>query len=161
MFECLLMLGPALAVYRLPVPLQNDGKQNIDSAQGKQETMKMLMSDSSVAHLESLKNRLEESGIPACIQRRESARMIIPATLVAPTLWVYLDEQFEDASKLIHDPAHIVMTGVDVAFFYESQPNDSEMSESLNATLIYMAFAVLAVIVVMLLIAKFVSMPGS
>jgi hypothetical protein len=41
--------------------------------------------------------------------------MIIPRFLLEPTLWVYLDDQFDDALKLIENPDHEATTGIDIA----------------------------------------------
>ena len=76
--------------------------------------MKMLIRDGDKQYLISLKERLEENGIPAVIQGEDTARMTIPAFLLEPTLWVYLDEQFEDAVQLINNPDYQVTSAIDV-----------------------------------------------
>jgi hypothetical protein len=94
--------------------------------------MKMIIEDGNLIYLESLRERFEENGIPAVIQGTETARMITPTTLVDPTLWVYLNEQFEDALQLIKNPSHMVATSIDVEQFYSSQPSEEEQSSRLN-----------------------------
>lgn len=93
--------------------------------------MKMLTRDSDKNYLESLMARLEENGIPANIQGTETARMITPQVVFEPSLWIYLNEQFEDAINLINDPSYNVTTGVDIDSFYASQPSEAEQNTQL------------------------------
>jgi len=116
--------------------------------------MKMLTRDSSVDYLNSLKQRLEENGIPAVIQGKETARMIIPAFMLEPTLWVFLDGQYEDAAKLIMDPDHQVTTGIDVAAFYENQPDQQELNAAVNNTLGNMAAYVVLFIILVFVVTR-------
>jgi len=109
--------------------------------------MKMLIRDSSVEYLESLKERLEENGIPTVIQGTETARMITSKVLFEPSLWVYLDGQFEDASKLIMNPEHEVTTGIDLEAFYANPPNQEELNTAVNNTLASMAMYLVVFIV--------------
>lgn len=97
--------------------------------------MKMLTSDSNYQYLLTLKERLEEAGIPSVIQGRETARMIVPGFLLEPTLWVYINEQFDDAVQLLADPDYKVTTAIDVAEFYANQPADDEADKTLGVVL--------------------------
>jgi hypothetical protein len=56
--------------------------------------------------------------------------------LVRPTLWIYIDEQYEDALELIQNPEHVVRNGVDVGEFYELQPSERDQRKALNKVLI-------------------------
>lgn len=94
--------------------------------------MKKILEDGDLIYLETLRERLEANGIPAVIQGTETARIITPTTLVDPTLWIYLNEQFEDALQLIQNPSHMVSTSIDVEQFYSNQPSDEEQNSRLN-----------------------------
>lgn len=95
--------------------------------------MKMLTRSGNNEYLESLRERLEENGIPAVIHGTETARMIVPTLLFEPSLWVYLNDQFEDAKGLLDNPEHRVTTGIDVEAFYANQPSQEELNtQSLN-----------------------------
>lgn len=105
-------------------------------------------------YLRELQERLENSGIPAVIQGENTARMIIPFLLLQPTLWVYLDAQFEDAVKLSMDPNHVVTTGIDIEEFYKEQPTEIEQRNELNEALIHLGLFSLLIIAGMFLIVK-------
>jgi hypothetical protein len=109
--------------------------------------MKMLTKDGSMEDLQELKQRLEENGIPAFIQGADTARMIIPVFLLRPTLWIYIDEQLEDAEQLMGNPGHIVRQGVDVEEFYNLQPSEGEQRKALNKVLIQALLFLLALMV--------------
>ena len=104
--------------------------------------MKMIARDGSNLHLLELKERLEDNGIPAVIHGENTARMFIPFFLFQPTLWIYLDEQYEDASQLIVNSEHTVKTKINVEAFYKEQPNEVEQRNELNAALIHLALFV-------------------
>jgi len=112
----------------------------------------MLTRDGNHDYLVSLKNLLEENGIPSVIQGTETARMIIPTFLLEPTLWVYFDEQFEDASRLIIDNEHVVTTGISIEDFYNNQPNKKEQNSIFVNELGNLAAYVILVILIMVVI---------
>lgn len=105
-------------------------------------------------YLLTLKEKLEENGIPAVIHGDNTARMIIPAFLLEPTLWVYLDEQFEDAVKLIDDPNHEVTTGIDVEDFYTREVTPDEQSKALNQVLVDFGLSAAFIALVMFILVR-------
>lgn len=116
--------------------------------------MKMLTRSGEKEHLISLKERLEDNGIPAVIQGEETARMTIPRFLLEPTLWIYIDDQLEDAVKLIDDPNHIVSTGIDIDLFYETALSETAQKKALNEGLKHIAIYIGAIIIGMFFIIK-------
>ncbi len=114
----------------------------------------MLTRDSDRNYLIELKQRLEENGIPAVIQGENTARMIVPIFLLQPTLWVYLDEQFEDAVELMGNPDHQVSSGIDIEEFYALQPSAEQQAQDLNAALLHLLLIVGAVMVGMYVLIK-------
>ncbi len=121
----------------------------------------MLTRDGDKNHLESLKELLENNGIPAIIQGENTARMIIPRVLLEPTLWIYIDDQFEDALKLIDNPDHVVTTGIDMDLFYESALSESEQKNALNEGLKHIAIYTGAVMLGMYVVIKVLEMVAS
>ena len=105
--------------------------------------MKLVVRDSDEHYLTSLKELLEENGIPAVIQGKETARMTYRFFLFEPTLWIYINEQFDDAVKLIADPSHTVVTGIDVEEFYGAQSNEEETDSATNKALANLALLVI------------------
>lgn len=90
-------------------------------------------------YLQELKELLEHNGIPAVVIGENTARMIPPLLLFQPGLWIYLDDQFDDALCLINDTNHQVSTGIDTHEFYNSQPAEEEQSSLLNKALMDLA----------------------
>ncbi len=115
--------------------------------------MKMLTRDSDRQYLIELKQRLEENGIPAVIQGENAARMIVPI-LLQPTLWVCVDEQFEDAVCLMDNPDHQVSSKIDMEEFYAMQPSAEQQARDLNAALLHLLLIVGAVMVGMYALIK-------
>ena len=114
--------------------------------------MKMLIRDGNKAHLQSLKELLESQGIPVVIQGENTARMIIPFFVFEPTLWVYLDEQFDDATHLIKNPGHKVTTGIDIEDFYLSMDEFESNEGNVNKVFIDLAKFFVSILVVMFII---------
>ncbi|MES9905573.1 MAG: DUF2007 domain-containing protein [Sedimenticola sp.] len=102
--------------------------------------MKMLTRDSDHQYLLDLNYRLEENGIPSVIQGENTARMIIPLFLLQPTLWVCVDEQFEDAVQLMENSSHVVKSKIDMEALYSAQPTEAQKTNELNAALLHLLF---------------------
>ena len=88
----------------------------------------------------AIKLLLESNGIPASISNKGFARLyhFIPNTLA---VFVYLDEQYEDAIKLIENPDHVVTNPVDIDAFYaalESEPMQNEIHNAMNRLILGM-----------------------
>ena len=58
--------------------------------------------------------------------------------MTEPSLWVYLDDQLDEALKLLEDPDYEVINKVDMAEFYEVADNIAGQPASLNAALVYL-----------------------
>jgi len=111
--------------------------------------MKMLIRDDDKQYLNSLVERLENNGIPACIQGTETARMITNKFVFEPSLWVYLNEQFDDAIKVMDDPSFKPSTGIDIEEFYANLPSEEDLNAaSFNFLMNAIAIGALAVFAV-------------
>lgn len=85
--------------------------------------MKLLTKSPDINYLHSLVALLEANGVPAIIQGEDTARMITPFLMTEPGLWVYMDEQHNEALQLIYDNEYIVQNKIDVEEFYRFNKN--------------------------------------
>ena len=83
--------------------------------------MKLVIKNTDTFYLHSLKDLLEANGIPAVVQGENVARMVTPFILTEPGLWVYFDEQQDEAVKLVDDPEYEVQNKIDMAEFYNKK----------------------------------------
>ncbi|MES9852197.1 MAG: DUF2007 domain-containing protein [Candidatus Thiodiazotropha sp. L084R] len=114
--------------------------------------MKMLTSNSDVHYLNTLKALLESNGIAAVVQGENTARMILPRFGFQPTLWVYVDEQYQDALQLLDNPDYKVESPIDIEAFKEMEPDEFQQRKQLNAALrhlmLYLGVIMLGVIAI-------------
>ena len=82
--------------------------------------MQRLFDTTSQDELMAAKMLLESRGVPVYIGGEGSFRINRRMTAYQRSLWVMLDQHYEDAQKLLDDPAHEVAEPVDVAAFYEA-----------------------------------------
>lgn len=107
--------------------------------------MKLITKSIDASQLHVLKELLEANGIPALINGENTARMITPFLMTEPSLWVYLDEQRDEALRLIEDPDYEVVNKVDMIEFYKVADSITDKPESLNTALVYLG-ATMAVV---------------
>jgi hypothetical protein len=107
--------------------------------------MKRVIKSIDASQLHVLKDLLEMNGIPALINGENTARMITPFLMTEPSLWVYLDEQRDEALRLIEDPDYEVVNKVDMIEFYKVADTITDKPESLNTALVYLG-ATMAVV---------------
>jgi hypothetical protein len=115
--------------------------------------MKLLTRDENKMYLQELKELLENNGIPAVVQGENTARILPPFLMSQAGLWIYLDEQFEDAVHLMMDANHTVTTGINVDEFYKVLPAEEEQTNMVNKVLKDLAlYAILFCIAMFVLI---------
>ena len=114
--------------------------------------MKYLTKSTDIIHLQVLKDLLEANGIPAVIKGENTARMVSPFLMTEPSLWVFLDEQWAEAEKLILDPDYEVRNRVDVDEFYRVTRDASENPKHMYDTVLnwVMVFSVLMIALILL-----------
>ena len=100
--------------------------------------MKLITKSTDASHLHVLKELLESNGIPALINGENTARMITPFLMTEPSLWIYLDEQVDEALILVKDPDYEVINKVNMDEFYEAANNVIDKPASLNTALIHL-----------------------
>ena len=116
--------------------------------------MKFLTKSTDIIHLQILKDLLEANGIPAVIKGDNTARMISPFLMTEPSLWVYLDEQGEEAEKLILDPTYEVENKIDVAEFYRLTEDVAENPKQTYDMLLNWAVGIGVVMIALILLPK-------
>ena len=96
--------------------------------------MKLLISSGDNEYLYNQQHLLESNGIPAYISSSDSNR-VIPFGISKASLWVYLDEQYDEAMQLIKDPDYEVQNKVDVERFREMADEIEQDKSGLNSAL--------------------------
>ena len=114
--------------------------------------MKPLTKSTDVNHLYILKDLLEANGIPAFVKGENTARMISPFLMTEPGLWVYLDDQLDEAEALILDPDYQVKHGIDMNEFENSRREISANPRHLNEALIKLGVGISAALLVFFLL---------
>lgn len=104
--------------------------------------MKLVTKSTDTSYLHSLKGLLEANGIPATIQGDNTARMITPFLMTQPSLWIYIEEQINDAQELIHNDKYIVKNKIDVEEFYELNKNITSDTSIMNQVYIRLGLTV-------------------
>ena len=79
--------------------------------------MKLILEDNDIFYLQALKNLLESNGIPVAINGAHSVRVVTPFLINQQSLWVYVDNQLEEAIKLIDNPEYEVKNKVNITEF--------------------------------------------
>ncbi len=107
--------------------------------------MKYLTKSTDLAYLYHLRGLLEVNGIPSVVKGENTAQMISPFVMNEPSLWVYLDEQADEAEKLILDPDYEVRNGIDVDEFYRITADVSKNPKKLYDSLLTWGLAIAAI----------------
>jgi hypothetical protein len=116
--------------------------------------MKRVIKSIDASQLHVLKDLLEMNGIPALINGENTARMITPFLMTEPSLWVYLDEQRDEALRLIEDPDYEVVNKVDMIEFYKVADTITDKPESLNTALVYLGATMAVVLLGLFVVVK-------
>lgn len=78
--------------------------------------MRLLFQSHDLQELHGAKDLLEANGIPAFVSFQDSQTALPLGNGMG--LWVYLNEQADDARKLLEDPGHRVEQRIDVRAFH-------------------------------------------
>ena len=113
--------------------------------------MKLIIKNTDTEDLYILKNLLESNGIPAFISGEDTAR-VLPFLMSKPGLWVFLDEQYDEAIQLINNPDYDVINRVDIDDFYETANDPSKSTESLNSVLAGLVFFMVLLMLVLFIV---------
>ena len=116
--------------------------------------MKRVIKSIDASQLHVLKDLLETNGIPALINGENTARIITPFLMTEPSLWVYLDEQRDEALRLIEDPDYEVVNKVDMIEFYKVADTVTDKPESLSTALVYLAATMAVVLLGLFVLVK-------
>ena len=116
--------------------------------------MKRVIRSIDASQLHVLKDLLETNGIPALINGENTARIITPFLMTEPSLWVYLDEQRDEALRLIEDSDYEVVNKVDMTEFYKVADTVTDKPESLNTALVYLGATMAVVLLGLFVVVK-------
>ena len=116
--------------------------------------MKLVTKSTDTSYLHVLKELLESNGIPAFVKGENTARMVTPYIMTEPSLWVYLDEQYEEAQSLVKNPEYEVNNPVDMDEFNEVVKSTTEKPEKLNKALMHLGFTMGLILLGMLVLIK-------
>lgn len=113
--------------------------------------MKLVFETHSKSEAIEVKLLLENNGIPASLsgENMNSIRKYIGGSL---GVWVYLDEQVEEARRLIDNPAYEVINPVKVSEFYRVANSDAAKEKAILLILKMSGLAFGALISVILII---------
>ena len=118
--------------------------------------MNLVTKSTDVNYLHTLKGLLEGNGIPAVVNGENTARMVTPFVMTEPGLWVYIDEQVDEAIKLVSDPDYQVVNKVDVNEFYAITSKVTNNPGNLNTVLvnlgIFMGLIILGMFVLLMVL---------
>lgn len=116
--------------------------------------MKLVTKSLDASQLHVLKDLLETNGIPALINGENTARMITPFLMTEPSLWVYLDEQRDEALRLIQDPDYEVVNKVDMIEFYKVADAVADKPDSMSTALVYLGVTMALVLLGLFVLVK-------
>jgi hypothetical protein len=114
-------------------------------------TMKIVCQCSELVEAERIKNLLEDKGIPANITGQEAYHLQLAALVSRPlAVWVYLDEQVDDAKTCLDNPEHLVHNALNIENFYkELQKNiDSQSISGFNRQLIVSGLSIILLLII-------------
>jgi hypothetical protein len=100
----------------------------------------------------ALRDLLEANGIPAMIQSDDTGRMLTPLLTRGQSLWIYIDNQEDEARALLEDPEHVVANPVDVEAFYELTRDIRDDPSVMNRVMIHLGITVGLILILMLLV---------
>jgi len=116
--------------------------------------MKLITKSINTNQLYVLMNLLETNGIPAVVNGDNTARMISPFLMTEPGLWIYIDEQLDEAMKLIDDPEYEVMNKVDMLEFHEMARHITDRPAGLGAALVQIGLMMTVLLLALFVLIK-------
>ena len=91
------------------------------------------------------------------VKGENTARMITPFLMTEPSLWVYLDDQLNEAEALILDPNYQVKNGIDMNEFHSATREISGDPKHLNEALLNLGVGFAAIFFVWFLLIMWLS----
>ena len=113
--------------------------------------MKLVCKCSELIEAERIKNLLESKGIPANITGQEAFHLQLAALVLRPlAVWVYIDEQLNDATICLDKPEHVVRNALNIENFYqELQENiDAQGISGFNRQLIITGLSIILFLII-------------
>lgn len=94
--------------------------------------MKEVYRANSLEEANEIKSRLESAGIPVMISGEHFSALRIPFFPNNLGVFIYLDEQYNDVSKVLSDPGYLPESAIDIEQFYQLLDSD-EFRHSVNS----------------------------
>ena len=116
--------------------------------------MKLLYHASDLEEASQLKATLETAGIPAMISGENFSSLRIPLFPDNHGVFIYLDEQYNDALRLISDPGYIPETAIDVEQFYELMDSET-VRRNINKGYLVILGWVLVILILLFMLLEF------
>ena len=115
--------------------------------------MKLIISDADNTDLEAMKQLLEENGIPAFINGKNTSR-IMSFIITKASLWVHLSEQANEALLLINNHDYEVKNKVDMDEYYKIKKEFEKDTRNLNNALVILGFFIVSIMLGMFILIK-------
>ncbi|MEJ2142655.1 MAG: DUF2007 domain-containing protein [Gammaproteobacteria bacterium] len=114
--------------------------------------MKEVYRTQSLEEANEIKSRLESAGIPVMISNEHFSALRIPLFPNNLGVFIYLDEQYNDACRVLTDTDYSPDSAVDIEQFYQLLESD-EFKHSVNSGyLIILAWTVSLMLIAMLVL---------
>ncbi|MGD8525379.1 MAG: DUF2007 domain-containing protein [Thioalkalispiraceae bacterium] len=117
--------------------------------------MELVYTTSSLDEANQVKQQLEEAGIPAMITGENVSRIQLPFLSSNLGVFIYINNQYDDAMSLLREPSHQVNTAIDVEAFYqvmESQEMKKYVARKTNRIILISAIIVASVILTIIIL---------
>jgi len=111
--------------------------------------MELVYTTSSLDEANEIKDKLENAGIPVMIAGENVTRIQLPFLSNNLGVFVYINNQYDDAMSLINNPEHKVTTAVDIDAFYKVIES-REMKHYLETKTNHIIVGILLVITIIL-----------
>lgn len=113
--------------------------------------MELVYTTSSLDEANQIKDKLESAGIPVMISGENVSRIQLPFLSNNLAVFIYINNQYDDAMALIKDEQHQVTSAVDVDAFYKVIES-TEMKRYLNSKTNQMIIGLFLFVIFILLV---------
>ena len=113
--------------------------------------MELVYTTSSIDEANEIKDKLENAGIPVMITGENVSRIQLPFLSSNLGVFVYINNQYDDAMAVIKNSDHQVTTAVDIVAFYKVMESN-EMKYYLDNKTNQIIIGLFSIIVFILLV---------
>ena len=114
--------------------------------------MKEVYRANSLEEANEIKTRLESAGIPVMLSNEHFSALRLPFFPANLGVFIYLDEQYNDARKVLSDPEYLPGSAIDIERFYQLLDSD-EFRHNVNSSyMVILVWAISLILVAMLVL---------